>query len=52
MRKEIVTAEEFFEKSGTYPELAIKFAQLHVEKFAEINKIDKELVNLYKKSIT
>lgn len=28
----ILTAEEFFEQSGTYPELAIKFAKLHVEK--------------------
>jgi len=27
----IPTAEEFFEQTGTYPELAIKFAQLHVE---------------------
>ena len=25
------TAEEFFEQGGTYPELAIKFAKLHVE---------------------
>ena len=25
------TAEEFFEQGGTYPELAIKFAQLHVQ---------------------
>ena len=28
----ILTAEEFFEQNGTYPELAIKFAKLHVEK--------------------
>ena len=27
----IPTAEEFFEQGGTYPELAIKFAKLHVE---------------------
>lgn len=27
----IPTAEEFFEQGGTYPELAIKFAQLHVQ---------------------
>jgi len=25
------TAEEFFEQDGTYPELAIEFAKLHVE---------------------
>ena len=29
---DIKTAEEFFEQSGTYPELAIKFAKLHVQK--------------------
>jgi hypothetical protein len=29
--KIIPTAEEFFEQGGTYPELAIKFAKLHVE---------------------
>ena len=28
----MITAEEFFEQSGTYPELAIKFAKLHVQK--------------------
>lgn len=27
----IPTAEEFFEQEGTYPELAITFAKLHVE---------------------
>lgn len=27
----IPTAEEFFEQGGTYPELAIAFAKLHVE---------------------
>lgn len=31
MKQEIPTAEEFFEQGGTYPELAIKFAQLHVK---------------------
>jgi len=29
--EKIPTAEEFFEQGGTYPELAIKFAKLHVE---------------------
>lgn len=29
--KKIPTAEDFFEQGGTYPELAIKFAKLHVE---------------------
>ena len=27
----IPTAEEFFEQGGTYPELAIEFAKLHVK---------------------
>jgi hypothetical protein len=27
----IPTAEEFFEQGGTYPELAIEFAKLHVQ---------------------
>lgn len=26
------TAEEFFEQGGTYPELAVEFAKLHVTK--------------------
>ena len=29
--KNIPTAEEFFEQGGTYPELAIEFAKLHVQ---------------------
>lgn len=49
----IPTAEEFFEQGGTYPELAIKFAKLHVEAAlkaaAELNypstKANFELVN-------
>jgi hypothetical protein len=31
MENKIPTAEEFFEKGGTYPELAIEFAKLHVK---------------------
>ena len=31
----MITAEEFFEQSGTYPELAIEFAKLHVQKALE-----------------
>jgi hypothetical protein len=32
MEKDIIPkAEEFFEQSGTYPELAIEFAKIHVE---------------------
>ena len=31
MLEEIQSAEEFFEQGGTYPELAVKFAKLHVK---------------------
>jgi hypothetical protein len=36
----IPTAEEFFEQGGTYPELAIKFAKLHVK--AALEAADKK----------
>jgi hypothetical protein len=38
--EKIPTAEEFFEKGGSYPELAIEFAKLHVtEALKEASKI-------------
>ena len=44
--KNIPTAEEFFEQGGTYPELAIEFAKLHVEACKkEISKSTK--INLF-----
>lgn len=43
----IPTAEEFFEQGGTYPELAIEFAKLHVQAALEsaVVNVDAELVD-------
>lgn len=44
----IPTAEEFFEQDGTYPELAIQFAKLHVKAALEAaaeNAVAKENPN-------
>lgn len=41
--EKIPTAEEFFEQGGTYPELAIAFTKLHVERALKTASEEAEL---------
>jgi hypothetical protein len=43
----IPTAEEFFEQTGSYPELAIKFAQMHVQE-CKLQIIEQFSIPVYK----